>query len=599
MADKALLSSQLGSPSTALPRHRNRPLAHIARGIAVLSMLLLSFQIFHHLSPRNFRNDGHCMRPETETGTLVVQSLSRCPAQNKVSPVARPDITEKNVNQLFKSDSFQDLSVQRLSGAIQVPTETFEDLGRLGEDKRWDVFYSFEKYLRKTFPLLHEKLHLELVNEHGLLYTWQGSDEQLKPILLMAHQDTVPVAADTLSEWKYPPYSGHFDGQFIYGRGSQDCKNNLIAILSSITSLLDQDFVPRRTVVLSFGFDEETSGFQYGAARLSKRITDIWGPDSFAIIVDEGQTLIVDRFGRSFGIPQVSERGYFDLEVTVHIPGGHSSIPPAHTSIGILAQAVTTLENAAEANFPLELRTDNPFYTLLQCAAEDPSTEMPNELRDAIGDPQGTSQIVKLLSHDPIIKSLFHTTQAVTIFQGGNKANALPAFANGLINYRVSSTETVGQVREKLINTLKPVADKFGLKFTAGPKPGVGEPPAEVPEYTLALSWNNAALESSPVTSTDSPTWSALSGVIKHVFDEPVDGGDVTVAPMQIIGNTDTRYYWDLSPQIYRFGPGRDRHNDGPGGIHDVNEHVPIEVHLEAILFFHEFIRVFDEADLE
>lgn len=35
----------------------------------------------------------------------------------------------------------------------------------------------------------HEKLHLELVNEHGLLYTWQGSDEQLKPILLMAHQD--------------------------------------------------------------------------------------------------------------------------------------------------------------------------------------------------------------------------------------------------------------------------------------------------------------------------------------------------------------------------------------------------------------------------
>lgn len=94
------------------------------------------------------------MRPETEAGTIGAQSLSRCPAQNKVSPVARPDITEKNVNQLFKSNSFRDLSVQRLSGAIQVPTETFEDLGRLGEDKRWDVFYSFEKYLRKTFPLL-------------------------------------------------------------------------------------------------------------------------------------------------------------------------------------------------------------------------------------------------------------------------------------------------------------------------------------------------------------------------------------------------------------------------------------------------------------
>jgi hypothetical protein len=32
-----------------------------------------------------------------------------------------------------------------------------------------------------------------------LLYTWQGSNPDLKPTTLMAHQDTVPVPADTVS----------------------------------------------------------------------------------------------------------------------------------------------------------------------------------------------------------------------------------------------------------------------------------------------------------------------------------------------------------------------------------------------------------------
>jgi hypothetical protein len=35
----------------------------------------------------------------------------------------------------------------------------------------------------------HGKLEVETVNEHALLYTWQGSDHELKPLLFMAHSD--------------------------------------------------------------------------------------------------------------------------------------------------------------------------------------------------------------------------------------------------------------------------------------------------------------------------------------------------------------------------------------------------------------------------
>jgi Gly-Xaa carboxypeptidase len=75
----------------------------------------------------------------------------------------------------------------------------------------------------------HSTLLLTKVNTWGLVYVWPGSDENLKPALLMAHQgmgwdsffrlkddasplDVVPVNPDTVTEWKYPPYSGHYDG---------------------------------------------------------------------------------------------------------------------------------------------------------------------------------------------------------------------------------------------------------------------------------------------------------------------------------------------------------------------------------------------------
>ena len=77
-----------------------------------------------------------------------------CMGQHAIGPKARPDITEKNVEKLFRSKDFKTLSVQRLSGAVQVATENYDDMGPLLEDERWEAFYHLQKYFETTFPLL-------------------------------------------------------------------------------------------------------------------------------------------------------------------------------------------------------------------------------------------------------------------------------------------------------------------------------------------------------------------------------------------------------------------------------------------------------------
>lgn len=101
----------------------------------------------------------------------------------------------------------------------------------------------------------------------------------------MAHQDTVPSMDPR--QWAYPPFQAHFDGEWLWGRGSADCKSNMIGILSALEALLEQDFSPKRSILLAFGFDEEVGGFQ-GAAEIARHLVDNLGRDSPAMVFDEG-----------------------------------------------------------------------------------------------------------------------------------------------------------------------------------------------------------------------------------------------------------------------------------------------------------------------
>lgn len=534
-----------------------------------------------------FLQDPASRWPEGSSSTVTAK---QCAQVEPLVPTLKTSNLDKMVEYLSGSD-FRKRTIERMAGAIQIPSESFDDMGDVGEDKRWDIMFTLSDYLEKTFPLTHKSLMLEKVNTHGLLYTWQGSDASLKPYVLMAHQDVVPVAKATVEEWEHPPFSGAYDGKYIWGRGSLDCKNSLVGILEAVEHLLEADFTPKRTVVLSFGFDEEISG-QRGAGHLSAALLERYGKNGIASIVDEGAG-VYETWGTNIALPGVAEKGYIDVNIVVRMPGGHSSIPPVHTGIGVMSELLSLIE----ANpYEPRLYPENPYLETMQCGAAH-GPDFPTKLKKLLPRPGKTTCSKKkkdklaeeAAKESPFIKYLFTTSQAIDIIGGGVKANALPERTTALVNHRINVGDHPATVQEKITKLTATIAKKYNLTLNAFN----GKP--EVPS-SITLFASNETLSPAPVTPTSTRSvtpYSVLSGTIRALYGE-----EMIVAPGLMTGNTDTRYYWDLTEHIFRYGPGWDPEEDMFAGAHTVNEKVSVVNHVRVVQWYSLFVRNMDEAEL-
>jgi len=63
---------------------------------------------------------------------------------------------------------------------------------------------------------------------------------------------------------------------------------------------------------------------------------------------------------------------------------------------------------------------------------------------------------------------LLRISQAVTIFNSGSKANALPQYAEALIKYRIPNEQSLADIQTAITNSISPVAKKHGM-FNASP----------------------------------------------------------------------------------------------------------------------------------
>lgn len=596
MVDKKEAVNGLPNPGTA-------PLAERISRIHKLTRITVSF-----VAASLLLHATHCYYThwtyQSDVGLIGhKESSSGCTQADVLRPSKHHDLWT-DITQQIGSPEFRSQAVQWLSGAVQIPTESFDAMGPIGEDKRWDAFGPFHSYLQSAFPLTHTTLKRTEVNTYGLIYEWVASEDSfLKPILLAAHQDVVPVVSTTVDQWTHPPYSGYYDGERVWGRGSNDDKSGLIGILTAVETLIKNGFKPTRNLVLAFGFDEETSGLQ-GAGELYKVLDKKYGKDGIALVVDEGVGFS-EQFGSFIAGPGIAEKGSLNVQVEVRAPGGHSSVPPDHTSIGILSALLVHFEKNP---FDVQLTRDQPMYTTLQCMAEH-AKDVPKDLRKMIKNSAKSNKALKKLSslvvQDNLFKSLIGNTQAIDMIQGGVKSNALPEQAWAVVNHRISVTGTVAELKERDTKLLEPIAHKFNLSYHAF---GAQLTESGAPSRgALTISdISRGGLEPAPVTPTsgdDAVAYRVLSGTIKATFnayrgDTESDTSEIVVAPSMMSGNTDTRFYWNLTRHIFRYSHQNGGKNDNPlsRGIHTVNEHIEVDAWLEMIQFYTTLILNADES---
>ncbi|KAH8426490.1 Gly-Xaa carboxypeptidase [Aspergillus melleus] len=551
-----------------------RPIAPIIAGFLLPSASSLSIPLQQFLPSWTEQDNGFC------------------PLPSKITP---PNDGLTSSLRYVQDDSLRSRQAERLSRAVQVPT-TVTDHANDPYDPAFAPFVKFQELLESLFPLTHHKARVDHINRLGLVFTVNGTDTSLKPLLFMAHQDVVPI--NDPADWTYPPFEGHFDGEWLWGRGASDCKNVLIGLLSVLEDLLAQDWKPTRSVVFAFGFDEESHGF-LGAGSISKHLEEKYGPDSFEFILDEGGMGLEiigdpdDDNSVVYALPGVGEKGALDIVIDLHIAGGHSSVPPAHTGIGIVSEIIYELER--QDLFIPALNEDHPTRKKLECQVRHSPEQVEPWLASALQSSDATTLAEKVAAaRGDKVRFTLQTSQAADIITGGVKSNALPETISALVNYRVALHETPQTVLDRAIRIVGPIVEKHNLTWSAFPSTPTDQDQKQLNHLTLSTPSN--PLSPAPVSPTD-PTrdsvWARFAGVTRSVFESiPSLGGKKVVVSGDIMtGNTDTRFYWPLSRNIYRWSPSRaDRSLD----IHTVDERIAIDVHLEGMVLYYDLIRSFD-----
>jgi carboxypeptidase PM20D1 len=398
-------------------------------------------------------------------------------------------------------------AAQHLAAAVRFQTVSHQDPAE-NQLAEWDKLH---RWLAATYPHAHAAMRRDALG-NALLYTWPGSDPAAQPIIVMAHQDVVPVTPGTEKDWKHAPFAGEVAEGAVWGRGSIDDKGSLVSLFEAIEALAANGFHPRRTVYLVSGHDEEAGGT--GAAAIAKALAAQKVRALFAI--DEGGLIANDTpmINGPAMMVGIAEKGYATLKVTAPAAGGHSSTPPKETGVINLAKALIAINDHP---FPLELRGPSEGMVEVLAARAGGLSKMAVANRWLFG-----SMVLGKMGAAPASAAMLHTTIAPTMLQGSPKENVLPQSAFGLINYRIAPWDSSAKVLERAQGAVK------GLPVTVA--------------FT-----DRAAREPSPVSSTSSPGWKLVAAAA--MADRP----GVPVAPYLVVAGTDGRSMSGVADDVYRF----------------------------------------------
>jgi carboxypeptidase PM20D1 len=196
-----------------------------------------------------------------------------------------------------------------------------------------------------------------------LIARWPGSDPKLKPLVISGHMDVVEAKP---ADWVRDPFTPVVENGYLFGRGATDMKLDGTLAIASLIELKREGYKPRRTIIIEFSGDEETT------MKTSALIADKLSDSELVLNIDGGGGVLDEKTGKpEYFTWSGAEKTYADFHLTVTNPGGHSSEPRAVNAIDQLAAGLLRIQAHP---FTPELSPLSKAYFVAAARYESPET---------------------------------------------------------------------------------------------------------------------------------------------------------------------------------------------------------------------------------
>jgi len=295
------------------------------------------------------------------------------------------------------------------------------------------------EYLQKTLQAEGiDSEMLETVPGRNSLVARLKGDGSKRPLLIMAHEDVVPVDR---ARWTVDPFAAIEKDGLLYGRGVSDDKAMLAANLETFLQLKRLNVPLARDVIFLAEASEEMSS----PAGMSALVERYWDKINCEFSLNEGGGALVENGKIKYigvGTAEKLPRG-----VTVQATGssGHGSVPRVDNAVTHLAAAVAKA-GTWETPSRLNETTREFFQRLATISSPDEAAWYKHVL-----DPKVQSE---LRVKKPQYYSMLRTSVVPTMLKAGIKENVIPPTAEGTLDIRALPDEDLGKFREMLAQVI-------------------------------------------------------------------------------------------------------------------------------------------------
>lgn len=266
-----------------------------------------------------------------------------------------------------------------------------------------------------------------------------------RPLLIMAHTDVVNVDP---TKWRFPPFSATRHGGYVYGRGSVDDKDNVVAGLMTMLLLKRLKTPLDRDVIFLAEAGEE------GMTRVGIQfmVNQHYSAIDAEYCLAEGGNVSRVAGQTKFAAVQTQEKNPRAIELTARGTSGHASVPLEANAVVRLSKAVATI-GAWRAPIRLNPTTTEYFRGLASISPAESATRY----LDVIGSETERAAAADdyLYTHEPRHSAMLRSTISPTIVQGGYRINVIPSEAKATLDVRLIPGEDPAafiEVVRKVIN---------------------------------------------------------------------------------------------------------------------------------------------------